>query len=125
MNACKRCTPILALAVAERPAMVDQNREARFEEGRMLQSQEPKYGIRKGRIVNRRTGEAIPDDEPIFVLRAKDRLAIRALTAYSSAVEDPQHAQAVAARIEDFKRFAQEHPERLKKPNTRSERQAR
>lgn len=30
MNACKRCTPILALAVAARPAVVTQNREARF-----------------------------------------------------------------------------------------------
>ena len=114
MNASKRRTPILALAVAARHAVVDQNREARFEEGRMLQSQEPKYGIRNGRIVNRRTGEAIPDDEPVFVLRAKDRLAIRALTAYFSAVEDPRHAQAVTARIKDFKRFAREHPERLK-----------
>lgn len=54
----------------------------------MLQSQEPKYGISDGRIVNRRPGEAIPDDEPVFVLRAKDRLAIRALTAYFSAVDD-------------------------------------
>ncbi len=63
-----------------------------------------------GRIVNRDCDTPIPDDEPIFLLRAKDRLAIRALTAYFSAIEDPEHARAVAARLEDFKRFARDHP---------------
>ena len=86
----------------------------------MLPSQEPKYGIRDGRIINRHTGEPIPDDEPIFVFRAKDRLAVRILTAYFSAIEDPEHARAMAVRLEDFKRFAREHPERMKDPDTRS-----
>ena len=86
----------------------------------MLPSQEPKYGIRDGRIINRQTGERIPDDEPIFVRRAKDRLAVRILTAYFSAIEDPEHARAVAGRLEDFKRFAREHPERMKDPDTHS-----
>ena len=87
----------------------------------MLPSQEPKYGIRDGRIINRQTGEPIPDDEPILVFRAKDRLAVRILTAYFSAIEDPEHARAVAARLEDFKRFAREYPERMKDPDTRSD----
>ena len=86
----------------------------------MLPSQEPKYGISDGRIINRQTGEPIPDDEPIFVFRAKDRLAVRILTAYFSAIEDPEHARAVAARLEDFKRFAREQPERMKDPDTRA-----
>ena len=73
-----------------------------------------------GRIVNRDCDTPIPDDEPIFLLRAKDRLAIRALTAYFSAIEDPEHARAVAARLEDFKRFSREHPERMKDPDTRA-----
>ena len=85
----------------------------------MLPSQEPKYGIRNGQIVNRESGAPIPDDEPIFVFRAKDRLAVRILTGYFSAIEDPEHARAVAARLEDFKRFAKEHPERMKDPDTR------
>ena len=87
----------------------------------MLPSQEPKYGIRGGRIVNRRSGVPIPNDEPISIFRAKDRLAVRTLTAYFSAIEDPAHARAVAARLEDFKRFAREHPERMKDPDTRSD----
>ncbi len=73
-----------------------------------------------GRIVNRGSGEPIPDDEPIFVLRAKDRLAVRTLIAYFSAIDEPERARAVAARLEDFKRFAREHPERMKDPDTRA-----
>ena len=88
----------------------------------MLPSQEPKYGIRDGRIVNRLSGTSIPDDEPIFIFRAKDRLAVRILTAYFSAIEDPEHARTVADRLEDCKRFAREHPERMKDPDTRSAR---
>ena len=86
----------------------------------MLPSQEPKYGIRDGQIVNRGSGAAIPDDEPIFIFRAKDRLAVRILTAYFSAIEDPEHARAVVASLEDFKRFAKEHPERMKDADTRA-----
>ena len=86
----------------------------------MLPSQEPKDEIRDGQIINRQTGEAIPDDEPIFVFSAKDRLAVRILTAYLSTIEDPEHARAVVFRLEDFKRFAREHPERIKDIDTRS-----
>ena len=86
----------------------------------MLPSQEPKYGIRGGRIVNRLSGTSIPDDEPIFIFRAQDRLAVRTLTAYFGAITDPAHARAVAARLDDFKRFAREHPERMKDPDTHS-----
>ena len=86
----------------------------------MLPSQEPKYGIRDGQIVNRLSGASIPGDEPIFIFRAKDRLAVRILTSYFSAIEDPEHARAVAGRLEDFKRFAREHPERMKDPDTHS-----
>ncbi len=86
----------------------------------MLPSQEPKYGIRDGQIVNRRSGVPIPDDEPVFIFRAKDRPAVRILTAYFSAIEDPEHARTVAARLDDFKRFAREHPERMKDLDTRS-----
>ena len=85
----------------------------------MLVSQEPKYDVNgDGRIINRHTREPIPDDEPVFLLRAKDQLAVKALTAYFSAIQDPTHARAVADRLQDFKRFAQEHPERMKAPDT-------
>ena len=78
--------------------------------------------MRDGRIVNRRTGDPIQDDERIFVFRAKDRLALTAFIAYYAAITNPEHARAVAARIEAFKAFAAGHPERMGEPDTDSER---
>lgn len=86
----------------------------------LSQAQEPKYttATKDGRIVNRATGKPIPDDEPIFILRAKDPLASIALHAYLFHVEDPEHAAAVQKRIDAFDDFAEAHPERMKQPDT-------
>ena len=84
----------------------------------MLQEQEPKYDVRDGRLINRNTGKPIPDDEPVFVLRAKDPRAMVALTAYYAAINDPAHGLAVAARIESFKAFALANPDKMKEPDT-------
>lgn len=84
----------------------------------MNESQEPKYDVREGRIVNRRTGQPIPDDEPVFIFRAKDRRALTALTAYYAAITNPEHAKAVAVRIESFKTFAAAHPARMREPDS-------
>lgn len=86
----------------------------------LSQAQEPKYttATKDGRIVNRATGKPIPDDEPIFILRAKDYLATAALQAYLDQIEDPEHAAAVQKRIDAFDDFAEAHPERMKQPDT-------
>ena len=86
----------------------------------MQESQEPKYDVREGRIVNRHSGQPIPDDEPVFIFRAKDRRALTALTAYYAAITNPEHGKAVAVRIESFKAFAAGHPERMREPDTGS-----
>ncbi len=79
----------------------------------MSEVQDPKYDFRDGMIVNRETGEPIPPDEPVFVLRAKDKFARIALQAY--ALEVPQsEVQDVASRIEAFKLFRQKFPSRCK-----------
>lgn len=82
--------------------------------------QEPKYDAIDGKIVNRATGAAIPDDEPIFILRAKDINAMSTLRHYLNFHWDVGHRQAVARRIEEFERFAGAHPERMKTPDTAS-----
>lgn len=41
-----------------------------------------KYEARDGQIVKKTTGEPIPDDEPIFILRGRDRLAFHTLVHY-------------------------------------------
>lgn len=86
----------------------------------MKESQEPKYDAREGLIVNRHSGEPIPDDEPVFIFRAKDRRALTALTAYYAAITNAEHARTVAARIDSFKAFAAGHPERMREPDTGS-----
>jgi hypothetical protein len=81
-------------------------------------AQEPKYRFDGGRVINRASGEAIPQDEPVFVFRARDRKALEALNAYFAEIDDADHITAVHERIADFTRFATQHPERMKEPDT-------
>lgn len=86
----------------------------------LLPQQEPKYttATKTGRLVTRATGVAIPDDEPVFVLRAQDVHAISALRGYLLLTENPEHRASVALRLGQFEAFAQLHPERMKFPDT-------
>lgn len=85
-------------------------------------SQEPKYTTNGTHLVNRHSGESVPHDEPLFVFRARDALGVRALGAYLELIGErepsSQHAAAVRGRIADFQRFAAEHPDRMKWPDT-------
>lgn len=78
----------------------------------MKTTQDPEYDIRGGKLVSRATGEAIPDDEPVFILRASDRRALSALIVYYTAHE-PGDSRPIAGRIEAFKAFARAHPEKM------------
>lgn len=82
--------------------------------------QEPKYttSSKDGRICNRATGKPIPDDEPVFILRAKDFHSTTALAAYLDGLTDIEHRAAVQERIDAFDAFAAAHPERMKFPDT-------
>lgn len=90
----------------------------------MDERQEPKYfGGKDGRIYNRASGEAIPDDEPVFILRARDTTAVATLLHYYHGhrlCQNDRHADAVLQRLRDFQRFQREHPERMKYPDTAS-----
>lgn len=81
--------------------------------------QEPKYTTSRttGRLCNRDTGKPIPDDEPVFVIRAQDIHAVSALRWYRSVVSEPDQIAAVDKRIEAFKAFVSAHPERMKEPD--------
>lgn len=83
--------------------------------------QEPKYKAVAGVIYNRASGEPIPDDEPVFIFRARDRNAIAALLRYMDICYDDEHRLAVAKRVVDFQRFAADHPHRMKQPDTSPE----
>ncbi len=85
----------------------------------LSQKQEPKYTVssKDGRIVNRSTGVAIPDDEPVFILRAQDVNAAMTIQNYLALCKSPDHRAVVKGRLADFIEFAQQHPARLKEPD--------
>lgn len=68
-------------------------------------------------IFNRKTGVFIPRDEPVFVLRAKDKYAVDILRFYASLLSDGEHLGSVCDRIADFEKFAADHPEQMKEPD--------
>lgn len=89
--------------------------------------QEPKYDVRYGKLVNRATGNPIPDDEPIMILRAQDiharatvRRYVDLITNNEGAAQTP-HQKTCFGRYQSFVDFAHRHPERMKTPDTAPE----
>lgn len=70
-----------------------------------------------GTLVNRATGRPMPDDEPLFILRAQDVNALPALTAYMVLCKDLTHREESNKSIVDFRNFRDQHPERMKEPD--------
>ena len=63
----------------------------------------------------------IPDDEPVFILRAKDRLAVASVLrwmelAYEAGVNDEKMMK-VTDHLNAMILFSIEHPERMKIPD--------
>jgi hypothetical protein len=86
-----------------------------------LKALDGKFGIREdGRIANLVSGELIPEDEPLFLLRGRDIVAHTALTAYLSECEEygcnELHLAGINKVRENFRRFAIEHTDRMKQP---------
>lgn len=80
--------------------------------------QEPKYDVNAdGLIYNRETGEVIPADEPIFILRARDKLAALVISYYLKLCSKRKFVKAIKERLHDFVNFAHSHPERMKDPD--------
>jgi hypothetical protein len=89
--------------------------------------QEDKYQVdaATGRLVNTFTGAAIPDDEPVVIFRAKDAVALEALTAYHYAVkalleaDNPEVVHVVDSieqKLAAFRAFRESHQDRLRNP---------
>lgn len=83
----------------------------------MLEIQEPKYDVNAdGRLFNRETGNVIPDDEPVFILRARDIHAVYALQCYIDVCQIDGHKSVVRKRIGEVADFAINHPDRMREP---------
>lgn len=80
--------------------------------------QEPKYYFADGKVINRASGEVIPEDEPIFIFRARDRKAVKALRAYADACGKIDQEDVVLSRVKQFEHFARDNPDRMKEPDT-------
>ncbi len=63
------------------------------------------------------------DDEPIFVLRAQDKTAVRAIRFWLDRLNDqgvaltPDHKDEVYAVIDQFESWQEAHPDRVKMPD--------
>ncbi len=65
-----------------------------------------KFEIKDGQIVFRSTGEAIPEDEPVFVLRGIDETALSILRVYQSSMRPVSaNFKGVQSVIDDFEQF--------------------
>jgi len=78
---------------------------------------ERKYKIENDRLVRRDNGVPIPDDEPLFILRAQDVKALPILIAYKIICRDINHVAGIVKAINDFTNFRDNHPERMKEPD--------
>ncbi len=71
-------------------------------------------------IIKRSNDEAIPEDEPVFILRARDRLAIPTLVTYLKFSEldgcNDHHKETLAEAVAAFEEFADQNPDRMKQP---------
>ena len=83
----------------------------------MKETQEPKYNVNAAKqLYNRETGNIIPEDEPVFILRARDIHAVATLRYYYSCCIVEGHKDTVIDRIASFNLFAQENPDRMREP---------
>jgi hypothetical protein len=67
------------------------------------------YVIKDGRLCERVSGEPIPDDEPVFILRGRDPIALEALEAYFIKQDIPSYKSKVASLIKHFAVFQDTH----------------
>lgn len=79
---------------------------------------DPKYLFKDGKIFNRVNGEVIPAEEPVMVFRGRDIHALNVINHYHNLCEDDEHKIAVEKRFNEFLEFSNNHPERMKEPDT-------
>ena len=81
---------------------------------------DPKYHIEGEQIIKTSNGLPLPDDEPMILFRARDRLALPMLRIYKvlSQIDgcNEHQIEGVNVMINTFLDFSIEHPERMKQP---------
>jgi len=77
---------------------------------------ERKYKIKDGRLVKKSNEVPIPENEPLFIFRAKDRKALSALVAYNMILDRLDQKESVTKSINDFRDFQEKNPELMQEP---------
>ena len=78
---------------------------------------ERKYKFINGRLVKKVNEVPVPDDEPVFIFRAKDRKALPALVAYIMILDNLDQKAEVTKSINDFRAFQEMNPEKMAEPS--------
>lgn len=79
-----------------------------------------RFMVRDGKLIKISNGEEVPIDEPLFLLRARDHLAIGTLLEFQNlAVADGCNdflLNMLQKTIAEFQEFAFQNPEKMKQP---------
>jgi hypothetical protein len=78
------------------------------------------FHIEGEQIIKTSNGQPIPADEPVFILRGRDKLAMNTLWDYWDLADDDGCTEDFKARVREyiaeFEEFASKNPERMKQP---------
>lgn len=78
------------------------------------------YHIEGEQLVKTSNGQAIPEDEPVFILRARDRVAIHAIRIYVVLCQvdmvDDERVEQLFAVIDRFCSWMMLNPGKVKQP---------
>lgn len=87
---------------------------------RKMRKIDGKFHIENNQIVKTSNGDIIPEDEPLFLLRARDHLALQLLEFYNIlSLNDSctdYHLKGIQEALKQFKAFKEKFPERMKQP---------
>lgn len=81
-----------------------------------------KYHVDNDKLVKTSNGQPIPSDEPTFLFRGRDRLALPMLRHYKTICEQdgclPEHMEALRGMIQEFEFFEIYNPDKMKQPGS-------
>lgn len=75
------------------------------------------FEIVDNKLVSTTKGMVVPENEPIFVLRARDLKSLSTIRCYQSLFTPTSHDWKVVQEVlDDFSEFRQKFPEKMKEP---------
>ena len=74
--------------------------------------------IHNSLVLKRTTVEVVPEDEPVFILRARDCKALGTIRCYQSIFAPTSEQWKVCqAVVDDFTKFREENPDKMGEPD--------